>query len=313
VWLQATVVELTSDACLGLASPSIEAMNCQPGNPVAFLTLMWNVSRNRMYFLNHPLNEDPDATSPQSANGSPRQQRIRYLPHEAPAPGATYRLEVEAPSGRLRGFRDGQLYVEMAPLSDAMRHGLGAFRFGVALSGSDDRLRLSASFPLRVEALQAKDDTLALGRTRAEARVPSNYHYGAAFHTVDVSVESILPRFKLEAKYVGASKRRQRIDINDTYPGLRQIHSDPDIFEVDDFLTREECELLQVGCKLWRAVSGGVVGFGGWAEHRRNARDLSEQISLVYITYLVSDGLRCCVAVRLDCANAEYACFRTRT
>ena len=39
------------------------------------------------------------------------------------------------------------------------------------------------------------------------------------------------------------------IDVDTSFPGLRQIHNGPDIFLIDDLLSPEECEeIIQVLC-----------------------------------------------------------------
>ena len=70
------------------------------------------------------------------------------------------------------------------------------------------------------------------------------------------------PPWNLEEELVHIVKRKQRLNIaslrnrlrksfvglfhqvNLDYPGIRQIHKDPDIYEVDNFLTDEECDRI---------------------------------------------------------------------
>ena len=244
--LTVAVDKVTSDLCLGLVAPSVQAMNCQPGNPVAFLTLMWNVTHNRAYFLNHPLNE----TAPDANPGNPDAPRIKYGPHAAPVAGAKYVLEVDLESWVVKGSRDGNVYFETQPLSKRLQVSLGRseVRLGTALSGVDERIRVTANFPVSAESVEGMNDTLAFADT-AEGVKPNGQTGGAAaFAPVAVSVESLMPHFRLEERYRGAAKRRQHIDVNEAYPGCKKIHSDPDIYEVANFLRyRTDVPLSQAG------------------------------------------------------------------
>ena len=240
-----TVEALSSDLCLGLASPQVRAMNCQPGNPVAFLTLMWNASRNMLYFLNLPLKE-PTAQDSNHNHGL----KVKYFAAKGtlpvlPVPQTKFTLEVDLKSRSVKGHRDGTLCFELAP-TPSMMHTLGKFRFGIALSGAAERVQLSSpSVPVNPTVVLAKRDTLAFGLT-AETTRPPKRGTPTKFEPVAVTVESVLPNLIIDKRYEGASKRRQRIDINESYPGLTKVHSDPDIFEIHDFLTPEECQRLQV-------------------------------------------------------------------
>lgn len=234
-----TIDSTTSDVCLGLVAPGVAPMNCQPGNPVAFLTLMWNVSHNRVYFLNHPLVPIGAASAPG------KRVPIAYFKHAPVTPGSTFTLAVDAGVKTIRGLQGETVCFTLTPVSAAIVHGLGAFGFGLALSGANDRVHVTSSFPLSASEVRGKPDTLAFGDSAASAQAPASAKR-QMFDAVPVTVESVLPGFKVEPRYKGAAERRQHIEINEAYPGLQKIHSDPDIYEVQDFLTKEECEILMV-------------------------------------------------------------------
>ena len=250
--LTVTVDSLTSDLCLGLVAPTVQPMNCQPGNPIAFLTLMWNATHNRVYFLNHPL--VPLGTT---TGGKPVAIVYHADAHTSPAPGLRFTIEVDAADGAIRGRcsrssdAESQVCFEIKPVTQAIRANLGAPRFGMALSGDNDRVRMTATFPLDLRTIGAKADTLVLGETAADAKPPSGAGKGggggrASFEAVAVNVESVLSGFRIQPKYRGAAERRQHIDVNEAFPGCKKIHSDPDIYEIDGFLSPTECQRLMV-------------------------------------------------------------------
>ena len=241
-----TVDSTTSDVCLGLVAPGVATMNCQPGNPVAFLTLMWNVSHNRVYFLNHPL------VPIGAGSAAGKHVSITYFKHAPVAPGSTFTLAVDAAVKTIRGLQGESVCFTLTPVSSAIVHGLGAFGFGLALSGANDRVHVAASFPLNVSDVRGKPDTLAFGDSAASTQAPPSAKR-QMFDAVPVTVESVLPGFKIEPRYKGAAERRQHIEINEAYPGLKKIHSEPDIYEVQNFLTKDECEILMVSC--WHVAS----------------------------------------------------------
>jgi len=234
--LSVTVVSTSSDLCIGLCTPDMQPMNCEPGNPIAFLSVMWNVVHNKVYFLNHPLG--PGVT------GAGRDVAIAYGPHSPCAPQAVYKLEVATDLSHISGFRDGELYFKISPVSKPIARALRNFTFGLALSGDCDRVQVNADFPLSVADARYMRDTVVVADSAKDAVAPEKS--SKSFTSAQVRIENLVPGFQLEPKYHGAFSRRQHIDVNEDYPKLKKIHSDPDVYEIEDFLTAAECQLLMV-------------------------------------------------------------------
>jgi hypothetical protein len=75
---------------------------------------------------------------------------------------------------------------------------------------------------------------------------------------------------------VESSKVVPRMPINESFPGLRRVHSNPDVFVIEDFLSSESCsDIVQRAQSSSNAMGQSPVAYAGWT------RDVSDLIELV--------------------------------
>lgn len=75
---------------------------------------------------------------------------------------------------------------------------------------------------------------------------------------------SLLRRRLMEALFVGPFHQ-----INLDFPGVKKIHSDPDIYEIDDFLSDDECERLIIKATPYTEVGKNMKADGTWIESEK--------------------------------------------
>jgi hypothetical protein len=65
-----------------------------------------------------------------------------------------------------------------------------------------------------------------------------------------------------------------RIPINESYPGLKRVHSSPDIFVIEDFLDAKECQDM-VDRAQEKKLDRSPVAYAGWTEDFKDLVELA--------------------------------------
>lgn len=76
-----------------------------------------------------------------------------------------------------------------------------------------------------------------------------------------------------------------RISIDETYPGVKRIYSNPDIFVIEDFLDHASCNdiVAQAGAKK---MDRSPVAYAGWTEDFRDLVELAAKGPVVWLALI---------------------------
>jgi D-lyxose ketol-isomerase len=88
-----------------------------------------------------------------------------------------------------------------------------------------------------------------------------------AFATTQLHKTSIKPRTQLSLSTVTPIKTTvgNRIQINDAYPGLKRVHTNPDVFIIENFLDASSCQNL-IDKAQEKGTSRSPVAYAGWTD-----------------------------------------------
>ena len=71
-----------------------------------------------------------------------------------------------------------------------------------------------------------------------------------------------------------AAARVERISIDEGAAGLRQVHADPDVYLIDDFLTPAECDSLVAAARA-KGLERSPVAYAGWTADAKELLSLA--------------------------------------
>lgn len=76
-----------------------------------------------------------------------------------------------------------------------------------------------------------------------------------------------------------------RISIDETYPGAKRVYSDPDIFVIQDFLTKEACQDIIEKAKN-KNMERSPVAYAGWTDDFKDLVELAAKGPVAWISLI---------------------------
>lgn len=76
-----------------------------------------------------------------------------------------------------------------------------------------------------------------------------------------------------------------RISIDETYPGAKRIYSDPDIFVIQDFLSKEACQDIIEKAKN-KNMERSPVAYAGWTDDFKDLVELAAKGPVAWISLI---------------------------
>lgn len=79
----------------------------------------------------------------------------------------------------------------------------------------------------------------------------------------------------------------RRLDIDENYPGLIRVHSDPDVFVIEKFLDESDCrDLVQQASA--KSLERSPVAYAGWTDDFKDLVELAAKGPVVWLSLIIA-------------------------